>query len=62
VAHLFRKNGVSDGKVCYGCHAGQHGAEGPLGKEVGTPAGKRKGVVVHVNRGWVPTPIGEPNY
>jgi hypothetical protein len=24
---------------------GQHGAEGPLGKEVATPAGKRKAVV-----------------
>jgi putative transposase len=27
------------------CHAGQRSAEGPLGKEVVTPAGKRKAVV-----------------
>jgi putative transposase len=27
-----------------GCDAGQYGAEGPLGKEVVTPAGKRKAI------------------
>jgi putative transposase len=32
-----------------GCHAGQRGAEGPLRKEVVTPAGKRKAVAHLVN-------------